>query len=123
MHTRAIVNKVSFVGFFGMIVSQRLKSSLRDLRKQDEAPLFRISHDILKHDHMQYNAPTRDLANKRHRISEFIRFNECREVSIEHLKHLGHTKAKSRKYQGVFEVKSRVKAWQVRGIWSPQLEH
>ena len=30
---------------------------------------------------------------------------------------------KSRKYQGVFEVKSRVKTWQVRGIWSPQLEH
>ena len=32
-------------------------------------------------------------------------------------------KAKSRKYQGVFELKSRVKAWQVRGIWSQQLEH
>ena len=32
-------------------------------------------------------------------------------------------KAKSRKYQGVFEVKSRVKTWQVRGTWSPQLEH
>ena len=31
--------------------------------------------------------------------------------------------AKSRKYQGVFEVKSRVKIWQVRGIWSQQLEH
>ena len=31
--------------------------------------------------------------------------------------------AKSRKYQGVFEVKSRVKTWQVRGIWSQQLEH
>ena len=29
-------------------------------------------------------------------------------------------KAKSRKYQGVFEVKSRVKTWQVRGIWSQQ---
>ena len=27
------------------------------------------------------------------------------------------------KYQGVFEVKSRVKTWQVRGIWSQQLEH
>ena len=27
-----------------------------------------------------------------------------------------HFKAKSRKYQGVFEVKSRVKTWQVRGI-------
>ena len=27
-------------------------------------------------------------------------------------------KGKSRKYQGVFEVKSRVKTWQVRGIWS-----
>ena len=25
--------------------------------------------------------------------------------------------------QGVFEVKSRVKTWQVRGIWSQQLEH
>ena len=32
-------------------------------------------------------------------------------------------KAKSRKYQGVFEVKGRVKTWQVRGIWSQQLEH
>ena len=30
------------------------------------------------------------------------------------------TKAKSRKYQGVFEVKSRGKTWQVRGIWSQQ---
>ena len=30
---------------------------------------------------------------------------------------------KSRKYQGVFEMKSRVKTWQVRGIWSQQLEH
>ena len=27
-----------------------------------------------------------------------------------------YEKAKSRKYQGVFEVKSRVKTWQVRGI-------
>ena len=32
-------------------------------------------------------------------------------------------KGKSRKYQGVFDVKSRVKTWQVRGIWSQQLEH
>ena len=32
-------------------------------------------------------------------------------------------KAKSRKYQGVFEVKKRVKTWQVRGIRSQQLEH
>ena len=31
--------------------------------------------------------------------------------------------AKSRKYQWVFEVKSRVKTWQVRGIWSQQLEY
>ena len=31
--------------------------------------------------------------------------------------------AKSRKYQGVFKVKSRVKTWQVWGIWSQQLEH
>ena len=31
--------------------------------------------------------------------------------------------AKSRKYQGVFEMKSGVKTWQVRGIWSQQLEH
>ena len=35
----------------------------------------------------------------------------------------GDSKAKSRKYQGVFEVKSRVKTMQVRGIWSQQLEH
>ena len=33
------------------------------------------------------------------------------------------SEAKSRKYQGIFEVKSRVKTWQVRGIWSQQLEH
>ena len=32
-------------------------------------------------------------------------------------------KAKSRKYQGVFKAKSRVETWQVRGIWSQQLEH
>ena len=32
-------------------------------------------------------------------------------------------KAKSRKYQGVFEVKNRVMIWQVWGIWSHQLEH
>ena len=31
--------------------------------------------------------------------------------------------AKSRKYQGVFEVKSRLKTWQIRGIRSQQLEH
>ena len=31
--------------------------------------------------------------------------------------------AKSRKYQGEFEVKGRVKTWQVRGIRSQQLEH
>ena len=35
----------------------------------------------------------------------------------------GLLQVKSRKYQGVFEVKSRVKTWQVRGIWSQQLEH
>ena len=34
-----------------------------------------------------------------------------------------YIRAKSRKYQGVFEVKSQVKIWQVRGIWSQQLEH
>ena len=32
-------------------------------------------------------------------------------------------KGKSRKYRGVFEVKSRVKTWQVRGTWSQPLEH
>ena len=37
--------------------------------------------------------------------------------------HNDRYRAKSRKYQGVFEVKSRVKTWQVRGIWSQQLEH
>ena len=39
------------------------------------------------------------------------------------LKGLRPFKVKSRKYQGVFEVKKRVKTWQVRGIWSQQLEH
>ena len=34
-----------------------------------------------------------------------------------------YMEAKSRKYQGLFEVKSRVKTWQGRGIWSQQLEH
>ena len=33
------------------------------------------------------------------------------------------SKAKSREYQGVFKGKSRVKPWQIRGIWSQQLEH
>ena len=32
-------------------------------------------------------------------------------------------KKKSTKYQGVFEVKSRLKTWQVRGIWSQQFEY
>ena len=32
-------------------------------------------------------------------------------------------KSKIEKYQGVFKVKRRVKTWQVRGIWSQQLEH
>ena len=32
-------------------------------------------------------------------------------------------KAKSRKYQGVFKAKSRVKTWHVRDFWSQQLEH
>ena len=36
---------------------------------------------------------------------------------------LSDSQAKSIKYQGVFEMKSRVKTWQVRGIWSQQLEH
>ena len=31
--------------------------------------------------------------------------------------------ARSRKYQGVFKVKSRVKTWHVRKIWSHQLEY
>ena len=35
----------------------------------------------------------------------------------------GGKKAKPRKYQGVFKAKSRVETWQVRGIWSQQLEH
>ena len=43
---------------------------------------------------------------------------------VEQVERLNYgTMAKSRKYQGVFEVKSRVKTWQVRGIWSQQLEH
>ena len=37
--------------------------------------------------------------------------------------HWQQRQVKSRKYQGVFEVKSRAKTWQVRGIWSQQLEH
>ena len=33
------------------------------------------------------------------------------------------TLAKSKKYQGVFKVKSRVKTWQIQGIWYQHLEH
>ena len=33
------------------------------------------------------------------------------------------SKVKLRKYQGVFKVRSRVKTWQDRGLWSQQLEH
>ena len=33
-----------------------------------------------------------------------------------YMEYMALSKAKSRKYQGVFEVKSRVKTWQVRGI-------
>ena len=33
------------------------------------------------------------------------------------------TGAKSRKYQEILEVKSRVQPWHVRGIWSQQLKH
>ena len=42
-------------------------------------------------------------------------------VVVDYLKRT--RQAKSRKYQEVFEVKSRVKTWQVRGIWYQQLEH
>ena len=42
---------------------------------------------------------------------------------MDHLIGSEKREAKSRKYQGVFKVKSRVKTWQVRGIWSQQLEH
>ena len=36
---------------------------------------------------------------------------------------LKYKEANSRKYQREFEVISRVKTWQIRGIWSQQLEH
>ena len=56
-----------------------------------------------------------------------FRYNECLHLYFVHsiVKFLfsSDSKVKSRKYQGVFEVKSRVKTWQVRGIWSQQLEH
>ena len=44
-------------------------------------------------------------------------------VDIYRFTNIMWSKAKSRKYQAVFKVKSRVKTWQVRGIWSQQLEH
>ena len=44
-------------------------------------------------------------------------------VTINTCSYINRCQAKSRKYQWVFEVKSRVKTWQVRGIWSQQLEH
>ena len=40
-----------------------------------------------------------------------------------HLKGNNLDQAKSREYQGVFEVKSREETWQARGIRSQQLEH
>ena len=43
----------------------------------------------------------------------FRRFRKC----------LGDNKAKSTRQQGVFKVKKRVKAWQVRGILFQQLQH
>ena len=50
----------------------------------------------------------------------FFRVNETSRIafSTDYRK-----EAKSRKYQGVFEVKIRVKTWLIRGIWSQQLEH
>ena len=36
---------------------------------------------------------------------------------------LGIVSKIERKYRGVFKLKSRVKTWQVRGIWSQKLEH
>ena len=44
------------------------------------------------------------------KIADFRAFRPCG----------GHNKAKSRKYRGVFKVKSRVRTWQVSGIWSQQ---
>ena len=50
-------------------------------------------------------------------------FADCRKTLRDITDFFSQFQAKSRKYQGVFEVKSRVKTWQVRGVWSQQLEH
>ena len=52
-----------------------------------------------------------------------FKLNISQTMNIHEVKIISKFKVKSRKYQGVFEVKSRVKTWQVRGIWSQQLEH
>ena len=44
--------------------------------------------------------------------------SECRQFASILVGLMPLLEAKSRKYQRVFEVKSRVKTWQVRGIWS-----
>ena len=51
-----------------------------------------------------------------HLAEDTIRTNKTRNTTKAN-------KAKSRKYRGVFNVKSRVKTWQVRGIPSQPLEH
>ena len=56
-------------------------------------------------------------------VSEIIRITSNSHLCFITKSTIYDKKAKSRKYQGVFEVKSRVKTWQVRGIWSQQLEH
>ena len=62
-------------------------------------------------------------------ISFVLAYSSCeprekkRELQTEKFLPKAGFEAKSRKYQGVFEVKSRVKTWQVQGIWSQQLEH
>ena len=52
-----------------------------------------------------------------------LKMQKSSKRSVLELNNIENNRAKSRKYQGIFEVKSRVKTWQVRGIWSQQLEH
>ena len=69
-------------------------------------------------DVLQSKSQIKNLKN--YELKEIVRYID--RFSTSKLKISG-SKVKSRKYQGVFEVKSRAKTWQVRGIWSQQLEH
>ena len=63
--------------------------------------------------------PYQKLKNTDSQVSEAPSFSTTIAIHLV----LVHEEAKSRKYKGLFEVKSGVKTRQVRGMWSQQLEH